>query len=199
MTTKVSICNMALTHISAKALISNLDTDTSVEAKTCRVFYDECLRFVLSDVDWGFARKRSTLALLGEDAPDDWDYVYGYPNDCLKAREIFDGSRRKNRLRIPFEISLNEDGTLKTILTDQASAQLRYTRNITDPNLFTPSFAMMMSYYMAYLIAYPLTKKASVTDKQLKDYQAHKVFAEVANAEEEEWDEMPEGEFIAGR
>tara|TARA_R110000824_G_scaffold122685_3_gene280040 strand:- start:17980 stop:18579 length:600 start_codon:yes stop_codon:yes gene_type:complete len=199
MATKTSIYNMALTHVGAKQLISNLDTDTGTEAKAGRVFWDLALEFVLSDVDWGFARTRVTLALLAETAPVDWTYVYTYPNDCVKAREIFDGARRTRRLRIPFEVSLNADGTLKTIMADQEDAKLRYTRNITDPNLFPPSFSVLMSYYMAYLIAYPLTKKASIRDNQLKDYKAHKLSAEVANAEEEEWDENPEGEFIAGR
>ncbi len=190
---------MALTHIGAKALISKLDTDTSNEAKIGRVFYDQALQYCLSEVDWGFARKRVILGLLAETAPVDWGFVYQYPNDCLKAREIFDGARRTKLLRVPFEISLSDDGTLRTILTDQEAAKLRYTRNITDPNLFPPSFVMSLSYYFAYLIAYPLTKKASIRDIQLEYYKAHKLFAEVANAEEEEWDEMPEGEFIAGR
>jgi hypothetical protein len=199
MATKTSIFNMALTHIGAKALISNLDTDNSNEAKIGRVYYDEALKFCLSEVDWGFARKRVILALLAETAPVDWGYVYQYPNDCLKAREIFDGARRTKLLRVPFEISLSDDGTLKTILTDQDDARLRYTRNITDPNLFPPSFVIFMSYYFAYLIAYPLTKKATIRDVQLKDYKEHKLLAEVANAEEEEWDELPESEFLAGR
>ena len=199
MATKTSICNMALTHISAKNQVSNITTDTSTEAKTCRVFYDDALKYVLADIDWGFATGRKTLAELSETAPDDWDYVYTYPNNCLKAREIFDGNRRAGTVKIPFEVGLNSDNTVKVIYTDQSQAQLRYTANISDPNLFPPGFVMALSRYLAYLIAMPLTKKQSVEDKAKQKYMETKKMAEVIDAHEETYDDMPDSELIRER
>jgi len=190
---------MALTHISAKNQVSNIETDTSTEAKTCRIFYEDALKFVLADVDWGFATARKTLALLSETAPDDWDYVYTYPSDCIKARQIFDGSRRTGTVKIPFEVNLNSDRTVKVIMTDQDVAQLRYTANISDPNLFPPGFVMAFSRYLAYLIAMPLTKKQALEDKAKQKYMETKKMAEVMDAHEETYDDMPESEFIQGR
>jgi hypothetical protein len=190
---------MALTHIGAKALVTDIDTDSSVEAKTCKVFYDEALEFVLSDVDWGFARARESLSLLSEDTPDDWEYVYSYPNDCMKARQIFDSTRRTVSKFIPFEMSLNVSGDYRVILTDQVEAKLRYTKLVTNPTLFSPAFSIMMSYYIGYLISYPLTKKSNLRDAMQKAYQMARLQAEVSNAEEEEWDELPDSELLSVR
>lgn len=199
MPTKTSIGNIALTNISAKNRISNLETDTSTEAKTLRVYYEDALKFVLCDVNWGFATARKALAELSEDAPLDWDYVYTYPSDCLKARQLYDSTRRTGKAKIPFEISMNSDGTVKTIMTDVSPAYLRYTINLTDPNLLPPGFVMCFAWYLAYLIAYPLTKKKSVRDMCLEEYRMSKVNAGVQDADEEEQDDMPDSEFISTR
>lgn len=199
MATKTSIGNIALTNISSKNRISNLETDESTEAKTLRVYYDEALKFVLTDVDWGFATARKALAQLSEDAPIDWDYVYTYPNDCLKARRVFQSTRRTGTEKIPFEVTLNADKTIKVIMTDVSPAYLRYTANISDPSLFPAGFVNCFAWYLAYLISYALTKKTSVRDFCMKEYEKAKLKAEVSDAEEQDYDEMPDSEFIRER
>lgn len=199
MTTKTNICNMALTHISAKNTVTNIDTDSGQEAKTCRIFYDDALRFVLSDMDWNFASARVLLSELSEDAPVDWDYVYSYPTNCVKAREIFDASRSTNLVNIPFEVNLNADKTLKAVFTNQYQANLRYTHFVSDPNLFPPGFVMMLSWWLAYLIAFPLTKKKSIKDDAKQGYQEMKMMAAVADIEEALPFDLPESEFIRAR
>ena len=191
---------MALTHVSAKNQIANIETDNTTEAKTCRVFYEDALRFVLADLDWGFATARKALSVLSETAPDDWDYVYSYPNDCVKAREIFTGNRRTGTEDVAFEVGLNSTATLKAIYTDQYQAVLRYTANITDPNLFPPGFVMMLSYYLAYLIALPLTKKKIFKDDAEKGYKEAKAMAAAIDASEDDlFEDTPESEFIRTR
>jgi hypothetical protein len=199
MATQASICNMALTHIGAKNLIANLETDSSNEAKQCRIFYAEAVRFVLSQVDWGFATARAALAQLAETSPDDWDYVYSFPADCIKFREIYTGARRLGVERVAFEVGLNATRTTKTIFTDQYQALGRYTADVINPSLFPSPFSMMVSYHLASLICYALTKKASVVDAMEKQYQKHKLIAEVVDIEESLQDPIPESEFITGR
>ena len=200
MATKTSICNMALTHISAKNQIANADTDTSIEAKTCRVFYEDALKFVLSDLDWGFATGRKLLAELSETAPADWDYVYAYPNDCVKAREIYTGNRRTGTEDIAFEIGLNADNTVKAIYSDQYQATLRYTANVTNPNLFPAGFVTMFAWYLASLIAMPLTKKKAIKDDAEKGYKEAKAMAAAIDASEDDlFEDTPDSEFIRTR
>ena len=199
MPSKTSIGNIALTNISSKNTINNLDTDTTTEANTLKIFYEDALRFVLADIDWNFCSARKALARLSEDSPLDWDYVYTYPSDCVKARELFDSTRRLGITKIPFEVSLNEGGTIKTIMTDITPAYLRYTKNVIDPNLFPPAFVFCFGWYLSYLIAFTLTKKPSVRDFCMKEYERAKLIASVHDAKEEEQNEMPESEFIRGR
>jgi hypothetical protein len=190
---------MGLTSISAKNQVANIDTDNSTEAKTCRVYYDTALEYVLADVDWNFATARIALSELSETAPADWDYVYQYPNDCLKARKIYTGLRRGGVEKIPFEVNLNADRTTKAIFTDQYQAWLRFTAKVVDPNLMPPSFVFMFAEYLGYLVAPALTKKKAVADAALARYEKLKMSASVNDIEEEEEDELPESEFIRER
>lgn len=200
MATKTSICNIALTNISAKNQISNIETDTSTEAKTCRVYYEDALKFTLADLDWGFATARIALSLLAETAPSDWDFTYVYPNNCIRARQLFTGVRRRGIEQIPFEVGLNSDGTIKVIYADQGNAVLLYTANITDPNLFPPAFVMLLSSYLSKLIAYPLSKKTSIKNDAEKAYKEMRAQASAIDASEDNSSpDMPESEFIRAR
>ena len=64
---QVLIANMALSNIGTKSEIASLD-ENSVEAKQCKLWYDLSRKQALEAFDWGFARKRLTLALHADDA-----------------------------------------------------------------------------------------------------------------------------------
>ena len=200
MATKTSICNMALTHISAKNILSDIETDASIEAKTCRIFYESALEFVLTQNDWGFAVARKALSELSDTAPADWSYIYSYPNDCIKTRAIYTSSRRTGVEDIPFEIGLDSTGTIKAILTDEYQAYLRYTKNITDSNLFPPAFVIALSYYLANLIAMPLTKKQSIKNDMTQAFKEFMSTAQATDADEDNmFEDKPDSEFIRCR
>ena len=58
--TQVQICNMALTHIGIKQLISSI-TDDNEEANMCDLYWDTALQNALNEGDWAFARQRVDL------------------------------------------------------------------------------------------------------------------------------------------
>lgn len=197
MATKVSICNMALTHIGAKNQISNLDTDQSAEAKQCRIYWDDAVKFVLSQVDWNFAKAITALAEIDETDPTtQWSYIYSLPADCVKFRGIYNSLSQL----IPYEIRLNQSATIKAIYTNEPLAYATYTIDIKDTNLFTPTFNLMLSYYLASLISYALTKKRSLRDDMIKAYNMHKLIAEANDCQEEEPQDLDTGgNFISVR
>jgi hypothetical protein len=85
---EVSICNMALSKIGASSSIESL-TEESAEANECNLWYTFSRRQTLQATDWGFARRRITLATHGDDPPSGvWGYRYQYPSDCLTMRKI---------------------------------------------------------------------------------------------------------------
>lgn len=199
MTTKTNIGNMALSNISATGLVSNIDTDTSINAKTLRIYYEPALRYVLEDVDWNFATGRQALAKLEETAPADWAFVYTLPADCVKPREIYTSTRRTQRDEVPFEVGLSAARDKKVLFTDQDAAELRFTAYVTDPNLMPASFQMMFARYLGFLISPALTKKKAVTDEQFAKYEKLKVTADVSDIEAGTQDAELEGEFLQAR
>ncbi len=148
---ETSICNMALSHIGQGEEITNLTTEKSAAASACRRFFDVARDATLIDFQWNFARSFQTLSLIEESPNDEWDYSYTYPTDCLFIRRVLSGYRQDTEAtRIPFLISSNDAGRI--IYTDQSSAEIEYTKKITDTNMFPINFQLALSYRLAILI-----------------------------------------------
>lgn len=156
MSSKTEISNLAISHLSTGKTISNFDTENSEEARACRSFYEICKRIVLSDHDWAFASRFETLGLVSSQPTSEWDFSYRYPSSCLKVRRILSGERSDTLdTQIPFKII--SDGTGKLIYTDQEDAQVEITRDLDDPELFSPHFTMALSFKLAMYIAPRIT------------------------------------------
>lgn len=148
---ETSICNMALSHIGQGEEITNLTTEKSAAASACRRFFDVARDATLIDFQWNFARSFQTLSLIEESPNDEWDYSYTYPTDCLFIRRVLSGYRQDTEAtRIPFMISSNDAGRI--IYTDQSSAEIEFTKKITDTNMFPINFQLALSYRLAILI-----------------------------------------------
>lgn len=65
---QTDICNLALTRIGWKTLISSID-DEGTEAAMCKLYYSHCLQMALTKADWNFARKRVALVEEAGDPP----------------------------------------------------------------------------------------------------------------------------------
>lgn len=194
MVSSTQIANMALSHVGARGDIESLN-ENSVEAKTCKIWYDHARRYTLEAHDWTFARKRLSLSLDGEDATMDWNYRYAHPEDCLVIREIIspynNGYCYVNNIigggdTTPFIVELNSSG-MKTILTDEPEATLRYTSDVSDTHLFSTQFVNAMSYALGSFVCMKLTNKLSTkqTMEQLFNITVKNAAAIDANQDKE--------------
>lgn len=194
----ISICNEALSHVGAKSSISALD-ERSKEARLCNQHYDACRLEVLEayEAGWNFARSRFTLAVHGEDPPDQWAYRYQYPSGCLKALLIYNpvGS---DEPKVPFEIEQAADGS-KCILTDMEDAVLIYVKETTDPNLFSRLFCTALSYLLATKICLPLTGDLKILNTVVSAYGGTLEKSEASNANETAKREEPDASWIRAR
>ena len=153
MTSEVSICNLALSHIRAGTIASLTEAGTAPEA--CALWYDVARDLALADIWWNFAGKTVVLAKQTE-VPNEWSFGYAYPTDCLFARYITPtGKLRQEADRIAFEVAINDAGN-ESILSNQDEACLTYTFQQTDPNKFHPHFVVALSYQLAVHIAVPI-------------------------------------------
>lgn len=199
MSSKVQICNLALSRVAVSSFIGNIETERSKEAIVCNRWYDHCRRVVLQDFDWGFARRREALALTGGTAPTHWLYEYVYPNLCLSVRSLVHPSTptpRKDQ-KIPYEIG--NDGTQRVIYTDLEDAEVVYTVDVTNANLFPPLFENALSALIASEIAIPLTIKPDMIAQARQAYLQFKDQAMRADANEGETGSEPDSEYIAYR
>lgn len=79
----IAVCNVALAEVRASA-IADIDDD-SAEANACAIHYPDALQVLLESHEWGFARKRVTLASLANDRSGEWVYAYSVPPDMAVA------------------------------------------------------------------------------------------------------------------
>jgi hypothetical protein len=161
---QIDICNMALSHIAVKS-ITSID-EQSEPARKCKLFYNPALDAYLRDHDWNFAGQNEALALIADETIHGWGYLYKYPSNCLFVRKIFDESTdfttKDSEL---FDLVQSPDTNQKAIATDVATAYIRFTKRVTDANMFDPLFVEGFSYKLASLIAKPLTGNETLGEK----------------------------------
>lgn len=194
------ICNLSLSHLGVSKEIQDVETEQSKEASACRRFHEVARKATLRDADWPFATKRAALALIQENPNDDFDFEYGKPNDCLKARRIPSGTWPETRSsRIPFRIAHTD--TKEVIHTNLEDAELEYTVDIDDPGRWPPDFQMAYSYRLAAYLAPRLTAgdpfKAGANALRMYQYEISKATASAFN--EEQPAENPDPEMISIR
>lgn len=195
---KVAICNLALANIGSTASIQDLDTENSTEAFYARQHYDVSRAAVLVDFDWGFATKIDALALSGDaTVPSDWTYAYVYPSDCLKAQSIYDSDTANNPLK--FAIGINKALDTKLIFTDQASADLRYTADITNTTLFPSAFITALSWRISLDVSPALHGDPEITSNAQRMYRFMIGRAATVDANEGQAAEPREADWITGR
>jgi hypothetical protein len=200
MASKTEIANMALSHLGIGKEIANIDTEKSAEAAACRRFFNTCLSATLKDFPWPFASKIATLNLIEEEPNDEWAYSYQYPVDCIHAKRIVSGNANETRQeRIDFKIA--NSSSSKIILTNKDLAELEYTANITDPNVFSPDFIIALSFRLAAYVAPRLTQgdPFKLKNDMLGQYAIEIGMARSNAMNEQQDSEVPSSELIRAR
>lgn len=126
---------------------------------------------VLRAYSWNFAIKRSA-ALATTTAPNfGYTYAYTLPTDSLRVLELY-GSISPWRV---------EAGIL---LTDDATAKVKYIAQITDTTKFSASFTNALLYNMASKLAIAFTGNVGIATQNYELYQKTVAEARLADAQE---------------
>lgn len=150
----VDICNIALSHLGAEAVVSSISPpDGSAEAGYCARFYPIARQSTLVAGNWGFARKRVALAELTNDSTE-WTYKYQLPSDCLHARKVLTGDVYDNPERGGAKFEIEGDA----LFTNQPEAVLIYTRDVTDTSKFPADYTTALGMVLAGYLAGPIIK-----------------------------------------
>jgi len=200
MSSTTEISNLAISHLGIGKEIANLDTEQTEEASACRRYFESAKKATLSDLDWTFATKFAVLNLIESEPNEEWNFSYRYPSDCINMRRILSGQRQDTqKTRVPYRISADSAGRI--IYTDKENAEIEYTKNVTDPGLFSAEFALALSFRLASYIAPRLTGGDPFKMKQemLAQYEIELGRAKKKNMNEETADILPESEMITIR
>lgn len=209
MTSKVGICNMALSAIGQDSTIADI-TESTKAARVCRVWFDTVYGAVLQDFPWNFARRFIALAESQEAIPG-WDKAYAYPSDCISAEAVTDaaGARIGGHyqwggvwsaswvnpliMKVPFEVFAGAQASL--VATDLPKAYLLYTARIDDTERYPPMFVECLALRLASAIAMPLSASAEVLSRVSQAYEMRRSAAITAVMNEAQQD--PEAETPA--
>jgi hypothetical protein len=159
------ICNRALSRIGETVQITELETDTSLAGRVCRLWYDHLRLSLLEWREWQFAERISTLTLAGGQTDDRWEYVYNEPTGLIAARGFVVEGRRLLAAHERPEFARKPG----YILTDLADAKLIYTFDQITVTRFPPLFAEALISRLAAELSSAMPNKSSLRDKQLAE------------------------------
>lgn len=199
---KTTMSNMALATIGVNSRIGNIDTERSNEAIQCRLWFDHITKLLLETKFWpAFAGKRVYLQDLGT-PPTGYLYRYKYPTDCAYAVRIINPAAAITPGRgqkIPFKILRLDDAYGKSILCNEADAELEYNLEILDPSLFDATFVQAHLMGLSAHIAMPLRVSADIVKSAQGQFQSWLAEAATHTEREQQEDQEPESEMVTVR
>jgi hypothetical protein len=188
---------MALSHIGVKRFVQS-ETERSQEVSVLTLQWAPAVNFVLADHPWSFARKYASLGLVTTAPNDDWGYAYRHPADCVFARRLVTATGGRSDPTPPPFI-LGQDNWGRLIFTDVEDAVLEYTMRVFEPERYDPQFVVMISWYLAHLIANPLSRIGGASEKCYEMYRNLKSIASATSMNERQQDDNQEAEWILAR
>lgn len=179
MPSAVDICNTALAYLGNSATVSSIDpSEGSAEADHCARFFPMALNELMEMHSWGFITRRIALAAVTNPTTS-WTYAYALPSDAVNIlavlapdapddyslslpmpytyRDAQSSLAAVGYTPQPFVVS-SDSGGKPILLTNQASAVLRYTVSAPDPSRLSPLASEALARLLAAKLAGPILK-----------------------------------------
>ena len=180
MTTKVEICNLALTKLGETHLLDDggdiSANDDSKAADECRLNYIPSLSAILESREWTFATARFLVDVdtVSLDLPT-WnggDNYYLVPSGVLKIRRVY-----SNAAMLPSDILDNWRREGKWVYSPDSGDELPMIATILVANtsLFSPMFVQSFACYLAAAICMSITENETLEQKLWGEYDRLKL------------------------
>lgn len=156
MASDVDIANLALSHIGDEAAVVALEPpDGSVQSNLCARFWPIARAELQEVFEWGFCEDRNGALAQVTSVLDSWEFAYNLPADCIKVRKLLANGETNEKAGEPFAVIHG------VLYTNAENPLLVYSKLITNPGKFTPTFTAAASYLLASYLAGPILKKPS--------------------------------------
>lgn len=190
MTDAVSICNLALQRLGAKA-ITALNQDTT-GARECNRVYEHARNSELRSHPWSFARVRVQIAA------DTTDPIFGFNKRYLLPADYLRMLPTNGIDATPDQEDFQIEG--RYILTDRGSPiNLVYMKQVTDENEFDALFTDLLVGRIAVDIAEKITQSNTKKAEAKERYKDSKNVAKKINAFERRAQRPPEDTWLLAR
>lgn len=90
-TTTTDLCNLALARLGARR-IANYESDTTTEAKACRLHFELVRDGLLRRHQWDFATTSKMLSRLEADPLSEYESAWQMPADCVRIIRLSDNN-----------------------------------------------------------------------------------------------------------
>lgn len=173
MPSEVDLCNDALGQIGQSPITSLSDGSTNANYAT--TFYPNLRDSLLMNTNWTFNRKRVQLAQLPTPPLYEFAYQYQLPADFLKLVEYLGDAFNPNTANVLQLFDTNTDPSFerykvegRTLLTNDSIVFITYSKQITDPNFFSPLLYQCMTSWLAAKLASAINKDSKLSMSLLK-------------------------------
>lgn len=189
MASEVEICNRALQKLGAGSIVSL--GDDSKRARECNRAYAPIRDATLRKHPWNFAIARQALAASSTPPTHGPANAFPLPSDCLR---LLPPDPFVNFNDLDWQI----EG--RSILTnDAAPLNVRYIRQITDPNIMDPLYREALATEIAFEICEAVTQSNTKKEGLREDLKTIIAQAKLLNAIENVAAEPPEDTWITAR
>lgn len=151
LTSRTDVANLALSEIGARR-ITNIETDESVEAKSCRLHLGLIVDGLLRRHQWSFAEVRAALSRIDDTPATEWKQTWALPADCIRLIRITNTNDPHNPVR---EFALEG----RRLLTrDLFACSILYVSNAIPVPHWDPLFTQAVAFRLAAAIAGDVTQ-----------------------------------------
>ena len=163
MTSKTSICNLALAYL-GQSPISSLEQENE-QARWLKLFYEPVRDEVLRTHNWAFASAWQPLVLVAEKGGE---FIYKYPVGALFIRRIV--SPQDSHTPLTFTERFDTQQHMRVLVVPVAGAIAHYTRRITDETQYDASFVKCFALALACDTALALTGDIDLAARMQQKY-----------------------------
>lgn len=156
---KVEICNLALSLISQKAIVT-IDAPTEQNEKICAKWYDQARRNAISLHPWNFAKTR---ALAPETTVPAFGYTRAFILPAEYIRIVQVGKTKQDFVSFYKDYSI-EGGLLLINYDQDGSLPIVFTKDITSVVKYSPWFVDVQAHSLALLISPEVNRTQSEID-----------------------------------
>lgn len=158
MSTKVQICNMALSRLGA-AIITSM-TDGTPNAKLCNTLFDDLADRVLVQGSWTIAVVRASLAQSSTAPSYGYAHAYQLPTSpkCLRVLDVEGDPDMDYRI----------EGD--KLLSDFDEINLRYIGRPVSTEQYSSGLTEAIEALLASYLAYPITGSKELADLLKREY-----------------------------